>query len=170
MTFLKLNRGFNEYDVDFLTNCSYVLMAVITMVAGWLSDLIGRRRIFVIYNVIIIIIFSFGIMNVFETGDFSRIIVAQMILALLAAFYIGPEPALQAEFYPTNIRNTALSISYNTATSLFGGTTPLVIAYLVHKTGSVNSCMYYVIACSILSLIALSFYKDRSKLSNSRNK
>lgn len=164
MTFLKINRGFNEYDVDVLTNCSYAFMAVMTLAAGWISDIVGRRRIFVIYNIIIIIIFSFGIMNIFEIGDFSYVIIAQLVLALLAAFYIGPEPALQAEFYPTNIRNTALSISYNTATSLFGGTTPLVIAYLVHRTGSVNSCMYYVIACSFLSLLALYFYKDRSKL------
>ena len=33
--------------------------------------------------------------------------------AIMAAFYIGPEAALQAEFYPTQVRNTALSISYN---------------------------------------------------------
>ncbi len=80
---------------------------------------------------------------------------------MLAASYIGPEPALQAEFYPTEIRNTALSLSYNTATTIFGGTTPLVFEYLVQKTGQVTSVVYYIILSCLLSLIALFFYRNR---------
>ena len=166
MSYLKINRGFIETDVSSLANICYVIMAIITIIAGWLSDIIGRRRIFIIFNLLIIIAFSVGLMNVFETGSFYQVFIAQIILAILAALYIGPEPALQAEFYPTNIRNTALSLSYNTATSIFGGTTPFIIELLVQKTGTFASCTYYIIGCAIMSLIALNFYKDRSKLEN----
>jgi MHS family proline/betaine transporter-like MFS transporter len=89
---------------------------------------------------------------------------AQIIIAIMAAAYIGPEPALQAEFYPTNIRNTALSVSYNTATSVFGGTAPYIIESLVQSTGTLSSSVYYIIICALVSLIALYFYKDRSSL------
>lgn len=137
-------------------------MAIVTLCFGYLSDVIGRKKIFVINLLVIILVIPF-LMNVIETGEFCFIIISQIVLSILAACYIGPEPALQAEFYPTNIRNTALSLSYNTATSIFGGTTPLILEYLVQKTGTITSSIYYVIACAISSLIALCFYKDRSR-------
>ena len=110
----------------------------------------------------IIILSSTFLLESFEFGDFSSIIVAQVIIAILAAMYIGPEPALQAELYPTNIRSTALSISYNTATSVFGGTAPYIMESLV-QNGNMGSGAIYIIVCAILSLIALYFYVDRSE-------
>jgi MFS transporter, MHS family, proline/betaine transporter len=169
VSYLKLNRNFTESEVDNLAICCYILMALVTLVAGYISDIIGRKKIFILFNIAIIIAFCLGFMNLFETGDFPTIVSAQIVLAILAAAYIGPEPALQAEFYPTNVRNTALSLSYNTATSIFGGTTPYVMSYLTHKSGLANSCMYYIIGCASLSLIALYFYQDRSKLEQSSN-
>nr|WP_253308302.1 MFS transporter [Rickettsia endosymbiont of Ceutorhynchus assimilis] len=163
VSFLKINRGFTENEVNSLASICYIIMIVITLLSGYLSDLIGRRRIFVI-NLFIIIAATPFLIKIFETGSFTEVIISQMIMAVLAGSYIGPEPALQAEFYPINIRNTALSLSYNTATSIFGGTAPLVVEYLVQKTGHVTSAVYYIMLLSILGLVALSFYKDRSEM------
>ena len=161
LTYLKMERGFAEDDVNYLVNGCYVLMIFVTLFAGWLSDKIGRQKIFVM-NLIFIIVVSPFIMLVMENGEFAAVIIAQIILAIMAAVYIGPEPALQAEFYPTEVRNTALSVSYNTATSLFGGTTPYIVASLVHNTGTITSSVYYIVVSAIVGLIALYFYKDRS--------
>jgi MHS family proline/betaine transporter-like MFS transporter len=161
MSFLRINRGFTDGEVNNLANFCYIIMAIACLCSGYLSDIIGRRKIFVV-NLLVIILVTPFLMNIIETSNFCFIIIAQVILSILAAFYIGPEPALQAEFYPTNVRNTALSLSYNTATSIFGGTTPLIVEYLVQRTGTITSATYYVVACSIISLIALYFYKNRS--------
>ncbi len=168
MSYLKLNRHFLDMDVNRLASLCYIIMAVVAVAAGWLSDYIGRGRIFIILNLLIILSFSCGLMHSFETGSFQAIIYAQLLLAVLAAAYIGPEPALQAEFYPTNVRNTALSFSYNMATSIFGGTTPYVLELLTQQTHTIASCTYYVVSCSILSLIGLYFYQYR--LAARRNK
>ncbi|WP_341750674.1 MFS transporter [Candidatus Tisiphia endosymbiont of Sialis lutaria] len=164
MSFLKINRNFTNDEVNNLANYCYIIMAIVTLCSGYLSDIVGRKKIFVFNLLVIILVIPFLIQAI-ETGDFCVIIISQIVLSILAACYIGPEPALQAEFYPTNVRNTALSLSYNIATSIFGGTTPLVIAYLVQETGTITSSIYYIIACAILSLIALYFYKDRSTVS-----
>lgn len=160
ISYLKMYRGFDDGQVSNLANICYVIMAVVTIFAGWLSDKIGRRRIFVV-NLLVIITSSVYLLKAFEFGNFYEVIVAQVIIAILAAVYIGPEPVLQAEFYPTNVRSTALSISYNAATSIFGGTAPYIMELLVQK-GSMGASAYYIIACSIFSLIALYFYVDRS--------
>ena len=136
-------------------------MIFITLLAGWLSDKIGRQKIFII-NLIFIIIATPFLLKTIETGNFTMIAISMLILAIMAAIYIGPEPALHAEFYPTAVRNTALSISYNTATSIFGGTTPYIIESLIQNTGSITSSVYYIVTAAVLGLIALYFYEDRS--------
>ena len=161
ISYLKINRNFPEEDVSSLINFSYVIMIFITLFAGWLSDRIGRRKIFVI-NLMFIIIASPFLLGIMETGEFMTVAVAQLFIAIMAATYIGPEPALQAEFYPTAIRNTALSVSYNIATSVFGGTTPYIIESLIQNTGTITSSVYYIVVAAVLGMIALYFYKDRS--------
>lgn len=162
MNFLKVNRGFAEDQVNSIAIVCFIIMAFATVIAGRLSDRVGRRKIFVVLLGLIIATSPF-IIHFFEHGDILEVAIAQVVLSIFAGAYIGPEPALQAEFYPTRVRNTALSVSYNLATSIFGGTTPLALAYLMHKTGSVSSCAYYIIGCALLSLVALCFYKDRSE-------
>lgn len=161
ISYLKINRNFPEEDVGSLINFSYVIMIFITLFAGWLSDRIGRRKIFVI-NLMFIIIASPFLLGIIETGEFTTVAVAQLFIAIMAATYIGPEPALQAEFYPTAIRNTALSVSYNIATSVFGGTTPYIIESLIQNTGTITSSVYYIVVAAVLGMIALYFYEDRS--------
>ncbi|NRB11140.1 MAG: MFS transporter [Rickettsiaceae bacterium] len=160
-SYMRINRGFSEVYIDNLTNFCYIIMAIFTLLTGWLSDKIGRRKIFVI-NLTAIIVFSPILLQILENGNYLTVILAQIIIAIMAASYIGPEPTLQAELYPTNLRNTCLSISYNTAASIFGGTAPYIIEYLVQNTGHLTSSIYYIIFCSLLSLVALYFYKDRS--------
>lgn len=160
ISYLKIHRGFGEGEVSNLVNICYIIMILATILGGWLSDKIGRRKIFVI-NLVIIILTSTFLLESFEFGNFSSIIIAQIIIAILAALYIGPEPALQAELYPTNIRSTALSVSYNTATSIFGGTAPYIMESLV-QNGNMGSGSIYIIVCAVFSLIALYFYVDRS--------
>ncbi len=161
INYLHMEKDIPVGTVNYMVNISYVIMAIVTLFSGWLSDKFGRVKIYVFLN-ILIILSIFGIMDMFAHGSNEGIWIAQIILSILAAMYIGAEPALQAEFYPTNIRNTALSLSYNTAVSLFGGTTPLVLHLLFYKTGIVTSAAYYIIACAVCSLSALYFYKNRA--------
>lgn len=161
VSYLKINRDFPDTHVTYLMNACYVIMIFVTLFAGWLSDQIGRKKIFII-NLICIIIVSPFLLRMIESGDFLVVAISTSIIAIAAAFYIGPEPALQAEFYPTSIRNTALSISYNTATSVFGGTAPYIIESLIQNTGTIVSSVYYIITAALLGLSALYFYEDRS--------
>jgi len=161
ISYLKVNRNFSEGNVEILVNICYVIMIFATLCAGWLSDKIGRKKIFII-TLVLIIILSPVLFKIFETASFYQVVFAQIAIAVIAALYIGPEPALQAEFYPTEIRNTALAIAYNTATSVFGGTTPYIIESLVQHTGTITAGVYYIVISSITGLCALYFYQDRS--------
>lgn len=156
--YLQYNRNFDGDSLSILVNICYVVMIISCLIAGYLSDLIGRKRIYYI-NLTTIIIFTPILTYIFTYSDFYLVAVAQLLLAVMAAFYIGPEPALQTELYPAYIRNTGLSVSYNLATSIFGGTTPVFIGYLAHVFLGLTAAYIYILVISILAIIALIFYK-----------
>ena len=158
--YLKINRDFLDIEVDKISTICYILMAFSTVLSGFISDLIGRKRLY--FLIIIFAVFSIStITGIIQFGNWLEVIIAQLVLALIASFYIGPEPALQAELYPTKVRATALSVSYNFSTSLFGGTTPYIISYLYYSTESLSGCAGYIIIVSIISLIGLYFYNPK---------
>ncbi|NDE19512.1 MAG: MFS transporter, partial [Alphaproteobacteria bacterium] len=47
ISYLKIHRGFGEDEVSTLVNICYIIMIIVTILGGWLSDKIGRRKIFV---------------------------------------------------------------------------------------------------------------------------
>lgn len=161
VSYLKVVRGFSYSNVTYLMNSCYATMIFIALFAGWISDKIGRKKIFLLNLICIIITMPF-LLEMMENGNFTTASIALVLIATMAAFYIGPEPALQAEFYPTAVRNTAISVSYNTATSVFGGTTPYIIESLIQHTGTITSSVYYIVISAIIGIIALYFYEDRS--------
>src|SRR4029079_9239957 len=59
----------------------------------------------------------------------------QVVLALLVSAAGGVLSATMAELAPWRGRCTGLSISYTCGVALLGGTTPLVAAWLVSRTG-----------------------------------
>jgi MFS transporter, MHS family, proline/betaine transporter len=58
--------------------------------------------------------------------------------------FSGPLPAILREMFPTNVRFTALSISYGFAVMIFGGFAPFIGAFLVNVTGNPISPTCYV--------------------------
>jgi MHS family proline/betaine transporter-like MFS transporter len=158
--YLKMYRGIEESFVDQLINFSYILMAAAAILGGYLSDKFGRTKVFGL--ILLAIVFLVLPMTVyFINGNLHEIICAHIVLSILAAFYIGVEPALQCELYPSNIRNTALSLAYNFATTIFGGTTPYVMQKVIKNTASLHNGGMYILCCGIASLIALKLYANR---------
>ena len=161
VNYLKLRFPESLDAVYLIANMSFVLMIFVTLLSGFISDQIGRAKLY-FANLICIIVSSNYIMHILEFGDLSSISVVMLMLAIMAACYIGPEPALQAALYPAKIRNTSLSLSYNIATTLFGGTTPYFIGLMSLHYGGIAVISYYIIACAMMSLSAI--YIMRKKI------
>jgi MHS family proline/betaine transporter-like MFS transporter len=56
------------------------------------------------------------------------------------------------EAFPARVRCTALSVGYNLAMGLLGGTTPLVAAYLIERSHNDLSPAFYIMAAAAVSL------------------
>ena len=70
---------------------------------------------------------------------------------------------LPALFY-TPVRYSALSIAFNVSVSLFGGTTPLVTAWLVERTGDPLVPAYYLMGAAVIGLVTMLFVNETANL------
>jgi MHS family proline/betaine transporter-like MFS transporter len=66
-------------------------------------------------------------------------------------------------FY-TPVRYSALSIAFNVSVSLFGGTTPLITAWLVERTGDPLVPAYYLMGAAVIGLVTMLFVKETANL------
>ena len=79
-------------------------------------------------------------------------IAAQVLLTLLLSCYMGPFFAAVVGFFSTPQRYTGLSVGYNIASALFGGTEPLVAALLIEWSGNSLAPSFYLSLCAAISL------------------
>jgi MHS family proline/betaine transporter-like MFS transporter len=121
--------------------------------SGWLSDRIGRRRVLVVGSGLLMVL-ALPLMALMARGQPVGILVGQVLLALLISVISGALPATMAELAPWRVRCTVLSIAYNLGMALLGGTTPLVAAWLLSRTGVAVAPAAYLTAASALAFVA----------------
>lgn len=160
--FLENVKKLPLHEVTAMSSWTMALIMFVVVIAGWLSDLVGRKRFFVI-TAISTAILIWPICSFIADGGYTEIVIAQVIFGILVGCWIGPEPALQVEMYPTNVRNTGVAFSYNVGCAIFGGTTPFVCALLANLFSDTIYIMgIYMVIVAILSLVGLYFYKNRA--------
>lgn len=128
-------------------------------VAGLLSDRVGRKPMLLASTVALAVV-AYPSYLLVAAGSFGSLVAGQMIFAAVLAVFSGAAPAALAELFPTRVRHSALSIGYNVATAVFGGTAPFVAAFLVARTGNALAPAFYVIAGAVVTAVVLSSTRE----------
>jgi len=126
-------------------------------VAGWASDRVGRRPVIMAGSAGLALL-AYPLMSLMAGGQIAAIIAGQIGLSLLVAATGGALPATMAELAPWRVRCTVLSVAYNVGMAFLGGTTPLVAAWLVARTGVTLAPAWYLggaAACAFIGAIFL---------------
>ena len=83
------------------------------------------------------------------------LIVGSTILGFVGNLGGGAFFAAVAESLPKRIRGGAFALIYASSIALFGGTTQLVITWLIHITGSSMAPAYYVFGAWVIGFVAM---------------
>jgi MFS family permease len=134
-----------------------LFLAIMIPCMGWLSDQIGRRKVFM-SGLMGMIILVYPIFLLLMHRTFASVLSAELLFALLTAPIAALIPTMLVELFPIHVRNTGSSLGYNCSLAVFGGTTPLVAMLLQKWVGSSFAPAYYVMLTSIISLTAAWFF------------
>jgi MHS family proline/betaine transporter-like MFS transporter len=77
------------------------------------------------------------------------------MMSVLIAITYAPLNAYMVSLFPEEYRYSGFGLAFNVSISLFGGTTPLVMAWLVEQTGSLLAPAGYYVFGTIIGLVSL---------------
>ncbi len=139
----------------FSNSLALAFMLVVSPIAGYLSDRLGRYTLMIAAALAIVILILPGFGFLLSHPQVASLATFQVVSAILAALFIGPAPAAIAELFSTGVRSSGMGIAYNFSVTLFGGFAPFIATGLVARTGNPLSPTWYVIFSCGLGLLAL---------------
>lgn len=134
-----------------------VIQVVLIPVFGAMSDRYGRLPIAFVSAAAMSVLFYPMFAWLAAAPTLQTLLIAQGVIGVLMAGYMGPLAALMSELFPARMRTTGLSISYAFGVAIFGGLAPLISTWLIIATGNKLAPAFYLIMAGIISLIALVF-------------
>jgi MHS family shikimate/dehydroshikimate transporter-like MFS transporter len=136
-------------------------LSLVTMpLAGYVSDWIGQKRLFII-GLVVMCLFASPFFTMLETRDSSTVWWA-MVLAVGVVFPIlyAPESQLYACQFPAEVRYSGISVSVQVAGVLGGGIAPMIAtALLVSGVGNPQYVVDYMLVLGVIAIVCAFFMR-----------
>ncbi len=141
--------------VAFLAGALGNVAAIVAVLwGGWLSDRIGRRPVMIWSNLGFLVLILPIFFWIVETRGAVALLVGSITLGFVCSINGGAFYAAVTETLPKRIRGAAFATIYATSIAFFGGTTQLVVTWLIHFTGSALAPAWYLFGATIVGQIA----------------
>lgn len=160
-TFMSKVLKFTTLQGLLVTAVSLVAISIAIPYAGALSDRVGRKNVLV-GSAIAMAVAGIPCYLLIGTGSVPLAIIGACVMAVIFAGHTGVIHILLVELFPTRVRYSAYGLGYNISSALFGGTAPLLMTYLISKTGNHDMPAFYAVITALGTLIAVSRVKDKA--------
>lgn len=156
MTFSTSPQGLGmpRNEVLWMLMMAVIGFGVMVPVAGLLADAFGRRKSMVIITTLIILFALFVFPPLLGSGNPALVMTYLLIGLSLMGLTFGPMGALLPELFPTEVRYTGASFSYNVSSILGASVAPYIATWLQANYGLMY-IGFYLAAMAGLTLIAL---------------
>ncbi len=168
--FLKTSVKLPPALVDQLSVYATIALLPLTVLAGWLSDKVGRKPVVVSGLVLgaTLILPAFEQLTLFgqeltqvNPSNYPVVMIVGILIGLSAilALVVGPQTALLAELFPAKTRNSAATLPHNLAAGWIGGLLPLIVTWLNQRWESDIAGLWYptlfLISGAVVALVYL---------------
>ena len=159
-TYLATVIGLPLSSALLINTLSMLFLIVAIPLMGALSDRVGRKPL-LIAGCVGVGCMAYPLYYLLSQGTFGSALTAQLLFVIPISMLQGTMPTTMVELFPTSSRYSALSISYNIAFAIFGGTAPLVATQLISMTGNPLSPSFSLIFAAVVSLWVIVSMKER---------
>jgi MFS family permease len=135
------------------------LSAITIPLSGHLSDVIGRKKMYII-GAATMGVFGFIYFGMVDTGSAVLIFIAMMLSLIPHDMQYGPQAALIAESFTPRLRYSGASIAYQLASITAGGPAPLIATALFAAYKSGTPIAIYIAITAVISIVATMCLKD----------
>ncbi|MFP5473485.1 MAG: MFS transporter [Gammaproteobacteria bacterium] len=128
---------------------------VFALVGGWFSDKWGRKPAMLWSRLAVAALVFPAFLWLTQAPSLTTLLVATVLVGGANAMFAASSIPVTAELLPPQVRALGVSLVYAIGVTLFGGTTQLVVTWLIEKTGNPMAPAWYVVGTSVLGVIAV---------------
>ncbi|SDG39371.1 MFS transporter [Paraburkholderia phenazinium] len=149
--YLHSYLGVATFDAH-LTNVITLLIFSMAMVAaGYATRWIDASNL-VLIGIVSLICTSYPLFAMLQHGDFLTLLLVQAAFAVMAGCLVGVIFVVLPDLFKDNWRSFGMASTYSLSTALFGGTAPVVCAYLIKVTHLLTAPALYIMAMGLLAV------------------
>ena len=146
-----------------INTISLFVILISTPIMAILSDKFGRKPM-LISGTFIMALAAYPLIILMHHHDFRLILIGESLFAIILSIFAGGMPSFMTELFPSKIRATATSVSYNIPYAIFGGTAPMVAVWLIAATDNADAIAGYLVLVSVIAfVIALGVKESKGK-------
>jgi MHS family proline/betaine transporter-like MFS transporter len=128
------------------------VLIIFIPLAGKIVDKVGYGILLPV-SIILLAVVTFPFLYAASAGHYKGIVGMQIVLDIPAAFYFVAMPMALIKLTHIEVRYRIISLGYNIAAALAGGTAPVISMFLVEKTGLSFAPGFYLISCALITLV-----------------
>ncbi|MFD1718375.1 MFS transporter [Georgenia deserti] len=151
--------GFDPVGVQLAILLSAAVWLVSTAVGGWISDVIGRKRTYMI-GWVLLFAAAIPLFELVKLGVGGIALGASFMAVGLGLTY-GPQAAWYAEMFPASIRYSGVSISYAIGAIVGGAFANVIAQALLQAFGTTWAIVPYLVLMVLVAVAATAGLKDR---------
>ncbi|WP_084519909.1 MFS transporter [Nocardia mexicana] len=157
-TYLQTTVHMEKEQTTAMVLIGQLIMAVVLPLSGGISDLVGRRPMWLVSLV------SFAVLAVpmywLMGKGLGWAILGFVILGLLYVPQLSTISATFPAIFPTHVRYAGFALAYNVSTAIFGGTAPLINEWVIRETEWHLFPAYYMAGACVVGLVAWFFLRE----------
>lgn len=151
-TFMKLVNHVKPTELGLILSLAAIVVIASSVLAGYLSDVMGRRRAMAVYGVVSLIAIPLLYHGLSMTTDLRMIGLYAVLLSGVGTFCYAPLLIVLNERFPTALRSSGTAISWNIGFAL-GGSMPVIVSLLARL--SANLSVALAISTGLLAALYL---------------
>ena len=134
-TFGKNILHLSQSDALLVTLCVGLSNLAWLPLMGSLSDRVGRRPLLMVFAGLAVLTAYPAMTWLVGDPSFTKLLLVELWLSFMYAGYNGAMVVHLTEIVPVEVRTAGFSVAYSLATTI-GGSTPVIVTYLIHETGN----------------------------------
>ncbi|MBV8799064.1 MAG: MFS transporter [Alphaproteobacteria bacterium] len=135
-------------------------MVVADLASGWLSDRFGRKPVMIVPYVTMMLCAVPAYLAISHFRTAIALFAASALLAVLQALGGEPMTTWMTESLPPSLRSGGIGVIYSLSIAVFGGTTQLMIAWLIALTGNPLAPAWYMVAALACGVIVMLMVRE----------
>lgn len=152
--------------VTIIITASLAVDAILEPFIAIFSDKVGHLSVITI-GMISMMLLSIPIFYLLSSGSVINITKGLILMSILIAITYAPLNAYMVSLFPQQYRYSGFGVAFNVGISIFGGTTPLVMMWLVGRAGNFIAPAGYYVFGTIIGLVSLTICQmSRQRVGN----